>query len=1356
MKQSRLTNSKFVNKIISILLLFCLITGNYALTGISIAETATDELQETESTKGSNIEFSAFFRGKGIVTTRQKHLKIGEIANLCLEIKVNDKVALEDGTITMDNPNFSIKKDELVGNKYITEVNEETNQIKLSKISSNDEVSLEVPIEFKKQDKFPADYFEKETIITLEGKYENENQRQKDYKGITSIKPKWSTESDINLSQSIEKFFNLGENGTLLQQKITTEVVENTLPQNKEQIEITVPTILDQKPNWAVVLIDGEKATNEEMQYDAETGVIKVVSQNKQDEEGNIVWKSEPTEYTIIYNFPTNLASAPTPITLKTASHTYLYSKETEIAKEIAEDVVVNPVGSLATVKTTLYGDLYKGYLYHNEDKKIEYKEKNDIEVSYKEGVEKFEIKSNDMQNITYKQTQFNKEELSKILGEDFVVTVKNQAGETISQVTKDTETDENGIITINYNEGEAGVIIETSRPQLEGIFTVLNTKQLNCKTDQNITTLKNANILTASTELSTNLSKETSTATIELKEPTSEAKLEINTQKITTLKPTNVEIDAVLLSNNEKQELYKNPKLQIKLPEQVESVNVNSISKLNSDEFEIGATNLIDINGQKVIEIQLIGEQTAHFNDGIEGAQVLINADITPTQNGQNVTSNIEMTYTNENTTNVMQTSTTEFIIDTEKEALYNQLMAIAATQGPAIKTIQGQNPGKEIVEDVNGLHVVATPSTIGSEISDGQEVYEGQTIRYDVKVTNNTGNDVTNLSLEAKQLDGSGNSNVNYFSIVSVDAHQPNTGEDGVATFYQEDETLSSMKKNQENLASGETASFQYDFSIKPDRKNNEVTKGTLEISADNIDKQTINLMENKIKDAELKLTTTMNQNEEVIFESGIRVPINYVVKNLTNHTLNNITVTIPLPEGTSIKDKKQLDGYDVVENGNTLQIHVDSIAVGKVFDFCPFINVGYIDDFNQESQTYSFYASATVGNNTYYSNSLDKTAKQQRINLQITQTSTPVKEYAETGDVITFTTTITNRGTIGKKFYIDDVLVHVAEIIENSIIKNNQKLGSLEKKNKYLYSTEYELQAGETIQVIEKIKITENTENLSEFEHYLSVYNTYQSNGLESAITYKLRVSANNPSSNPGDTNPPGNTGGNGGTQGGNNGQNGSQGNNVNSGNIQNRKFDLSLQKTVNKVTVYTSKGKNEKTFNNENLAKIEIHRRDINGAKVLVDYTIKVTNEGNEPGAVSSIVDYLPSGFNLETTNSNWTEQDGKLYTQSLAGQIIYPGESREVTLTLSKVMSETSTGIFANTAEIAEVINEASRADIDSTPGNNKQGEDDTGKAEIIISVGTGVAERVAWIVSIILGLTLIGTVIYKTKVKEGK
>ena len=192
-----------------------------------------------------------------------------------------------------------------------------------------------------------------------------------------------------------------------------------------------------------------------------------------------------------------------------------------------------------------------------------------------------------------------------EILGEDFVVTVKNQAGETISQVTKDIETDENGIITINYNEGEAGVIIETSRPQLEGIFTVLNTKQLNCKTDQNITTLKNANVLTASTELSTNLSKETSTATIELKEPSSEAKLEINTKKITTLKPTNVEIDAVLLSNNEKQELYKNPKLQIKLPEQVESVNVNSISKLNSDEFEIGATNLIDVNGRKVIEIQ-------------------------------------------------------------------------------------------------------------------------------------------------------------------------------------------------------------------------------------------------------------------------------------------------------------------------------------------------------------------------------------------------------------------------------------------------------------------------------------------------------------------------------------------------------------------------------------------------------------------------------------------------------------------------------------------------------------------------------------------------------------------------------
>ena len=642
MKQLKLT--KIINKLLAILLIVCIFVANYAVVEISIAE--TDLISET-ATRGSKIEFNAYFKLDDRYTTRQKRLQIEEGGMLCLKINVADKVALSDGIISMEDANFKIVNEGLAGNKYISAVNTETNQIKLTKISSNELVVIEIPIEFKKQDRISVDYLKKETKIVLEGKYEDVNKRQKNYKGESSVKPRWVAKSDVKLSQSIDKYFGLEENGTLLEQKVTTEVENNTLPRDKEMVEVTVPEIKGERPNWAIVLIDGRKATNEEMQYDAETGTIKIVSTNNQDSEGKIAWQSKPVEYTVIYNYPANLATEETTIKLGTKSHTYLYSNTSETTKEIEEEVTIAPVGSLATVKTNLYGELYKGYLYHNEDKKIEYKEKNDIEVSYKEGVEKLELKVSDIPNITYKQTEFNKEELKRILGEEFIVRIKNEAGEEIAQINKDSETNENGIITIQYNEGQAGVVIETTSPQLEGVFTVLNTKEINCKTDQDIATLRNTKTLTVNTELSTNLSKETNSATIELKEPTSEAKLTSNITKISTLKPTNVEINAVLLSNNEKQELYKNPTLQIKLPEQIEDVKINTINKLYADEFEFGRTRLLGTTQRKIIDIKLVGEQTEHLNSDDKGIQVVINADLTPTQKSQNVTSNISKCHT-------------------------------------------------------------------------------------------------------------------------------------------------------------------------------------------------------------------------------------------------------------------------------------------------------------------------------------------------------------------------------------------------------------------------------------------------------------------------------------------------------------------------------------------------------------------------------------------------------------------------------------------------------------------------------------------------------------------------------------
>ena len=74
------------------------------------------------------------------------------------------------------------------------------------------------------------------------------------------------------------------------------------------------------------------------------------------------------------------------------------------------------------------------------------------------------------------------------------------------------------------------------------------------------------------------------------------------------------------------------------------------------------------------------------------------------------------------------------------------------------------------------------------------------------------------------------------------------------------------------------------------------------------------------------------------------------------------------------------------------------------------------------------------------------------------------------------------------------------------------------------------------------------------------------------------------------------------------------------------------------------------------------------------------------------------------------------------------------------------MTETNTGLVNNSAEISEDYNMLGIADKDSTPGNKKNGEDDMGSANVIISVSTGAA--VSYVLLTISLLVIVGAAAY--------
>ena len=208
------------------------------------------------------------------------------------------------------------------------------------------------------------------------------------------------------------------------------------------------------------------------------------------------------------------------------------------------------------------------------------------------------------------------------------------------------------------------------------------------------------------------------------------------------------------------------------------------------------------------------------------------------------------------------------------------------------------------------------------------------------------------------------------------------------------------------------------------------------------------------------------------------------------------------------------------------------------------------------------------------------------------------------------------------------------------------------------------------------------------------------------------------------------------------------------NVDLGLVVNKKFDLSLTKTISKITVKTSKGTTTENYNNSKLQKVEIPSKYLDGATVTIEYAITVKNDGAIAGYASRIIDYLSSTdlkFNSETNADWYLGTDGNIYNSSLANKLLQPGESSTLKLVLTKKVTENNTGLTNNTAEIYEAFNDEGLEDYNSTPANKAQNENDLGQADIIIGPKTGVVLYIGFAITF-MSIMAVGIYILNKKV----
>jgi len=202
------------------------------------------------------------------------------------------------------------------------------------------------------------------------------------------------------------------------------------------------------------------------------------------------------------------------------------------------------------------------------------------------------------------------------------------------------------------------------------------------------------------------------------------------------------------------------------------------------------------------------------------------------------------------------------------------------------------------------------------------------------------------------------------------------------------------------------------------------------------------------------------------------------------------------------------------------------------------------------------------------------------------------------------------------------------------------------------------------------------------------------------------------------------------------------------NINIGLKEKLIFDLELNKYISKIVVQTSEKTKTYDYDNKTFAKVEIHRKQINGSFVVLEYTMKVKNNGEAAGYVKNLVDYLPNGltFNSEL-NKDWYLSGNYLYTKNLENIELQPGEEKEIKLILTKTMTNENTGLINNRAEIYQDYNEYGIIDIDSTPNNQIQEEDDIGTADVIVLVSTGGGNIIIYIILALMNMILISVAV---------
>lgn len=344
-------------------------------------------------------------------------------------------------------------------------------------------------------------------------------------------------------------------------------------------------------------------------------------------------------------------------------------------------------------------------------------------------------------------------------------------------------------------------------------------------------------------------------------------------------------------------------------------------------------------------------------------------------------------------------------------KQALaYSGIQFVARNQDMILGNSQEETP-EEVIYQVNGLTVKTQTTSAGKAIKDGETVYEGQVITYRMEVTNQSGQQMRNINLIANHT------NAIFYGYVEKQVI-PTVGEEDVGTeiFYEEDESIKQKEITIDNLKPGESIIETYEFSVR-NRDGSGKTEGSLEITADHWQGQTITLFHHPMEEAQLKVKLNFTVGADKVFETRTSALFGVEVQNLTKE-VQDVDFYLPFPDYLTFNTEEMDSAYEFVSaDHHVLHLKINQVPganeqgeAGSV----GFIVVFGIQDFSDSRKQDELSLTGQVENQSgrrYTSNTITKIVKASEKGLSATLEGDVKKEPLTNGTKVTLTGILLN---------------------------------------------------------------------------------------------------------------------------------------------------------------------------------------------------------------------------------------------------------------------------------------------------------------------------------------------------------